>query len=268
MACMQKTAVVIPCYNEAERLDESRFLTYTKQNSSVSFIFVNDCSQDNTLGILKRLCSDNPEQFFLVDLPLNKGKGAAVREGFLKAFAMDFEAIGYWDADLSTPLSTIGEFSRLLDSPEVNIIFGARVKLLNRKINRQACRHYLGRVFATFVSLILGVQVYDTQCGAKLFRNNQILKEVFSLPFMTAWSFDVEILARFILLNKFGRGASIEEVAIEFPLVEWCEVSGSKLKVLDPLKMLLELLGVLWFLYAPGAAQRNANLVNAGSQRA
>src|SRR5204862_482251 len=89
-------------------------------------------------------------------------------EGAPLARALDrgAEVVGYVDADLSTP---VAEVARLLDEMEqrgVAVVMGARVALLGTAIQRRALRHYLGRLFATAASIILGLPVYDTQCGA------------------------------------------------------------------------------------------------------
>ena len=238
---MQKTAIIVPCYNESKRLNAEAFIRYAKKNKGVYFIFVNDGSADDTLEIIKHMCGSNSEQMLWVNQKINVGKAEAVRQGFLKAIDLNFRYIGYWDADLATPLKAIDELCTLLEGKGVMAAIGSRVKLLGYNIKRKPLRHYLGRVFATFASLVLGLPIYDTQCGAKVFKNNSNLKNVFSTPFMVKWIFDVEILARYgtILHNK-GLG-SLENYVIEYPLKEWTHMDGSKVKAIDFIKGATEL---------------------------
>jgi len=83
-------------------------------------------------------------------------------------------------------------------------------------------------VFATLVSEMLRLPVYDTQCGAKLFRSTPELRRILAEPFGTAWLFDVEILARLIGQSPGGT-AAVERYLYELPLDEWRDVPGSKL---------------------------------------
>ena len=139
-----------------------------------------------------------------------------------------FAFIGYWDADLSTPL---GECARLLAQFDVKaehaLAMGSRVKRLGSDIERNAVRHYLGRVFSTLASLLLDLPVYDSQCGAKVFRA-ELADVLFGEPFATKWIFDVEILAR--LRNHLGR-AGFLNATVEVPLDQWRDVGGSKLTI-------------------------------------
>ena len=112
------------------------------------------------------------------------------------------------------------------------MVFGARVVLLGRRIERWALRHYLGRVAATAISLVLGLRVYDTQCGAKLFRATPSVRALFEQPFAARWLFDVEILARFILSLRGDREA-VRDAIYEYPLSEWTDVAGSSLTPAD-----------------------------------
>ncbi|HEY7375200.1 MAG TPA: hypothetical protein VIF57_23765, partial [Polyangia bacterium] len=95
-------------------------------------------------------------------------------------------------------------------------------------IERSAVRHYLGRVFATAASLILRTRVYDTQCGAKLFRAGPALAEALSAPFLSRWAFDVELLGR-LLIGTPGVAPLPLAAIVEVPLAVWHDVEGSKL---------------------------------------
>lgn len=260
MGNMQKTAIIIPCYNEANRLDCPEFLRFTRENEHISFIMVNDGSTDGTADLLNELCRQNPKQLFVVNCTENKGKAEAVRIGFQEAFKRDFNIIGYWDADLATPLYEINNLGHYLESLNKNMAFASRVRLLSRKIARNPYRHYLGRIFATLASIVLRLTIYDTQCGAKLFRNTSDLRAVFSKAFMVNWIFDIEIIARFILLKKLNNSGSIEDEAIEYPLLEWQDIPGSKLRMADFLKAIIELLKIANFIHAPNWRARGAAL--------
>ncbi|MEC7597471.1 MAG: glycosyltransferase family 2 protein, partial [Planctomycetota bacterium] len=92
--------------------------------------------------------------------------------------------------------------------------------------------------FATFASLVLGIPIYDTQCGAKLFRADAALQEVVSKRFLTTWIFDVELIARY---GRAVKEVSLEDMIYELPLRRWADVAGSKLKPKDFCKAVLEL---------------------------
>ena len=113
--------------------------------------------------------------------------------------------------------------------------------MLGRRIERGGLRHYAGRGFATVASLALGIAVYDTQCGAKLFRVNDHVKQAFTAPFASAWVMDVEILSRYLALTGLAdAGNRIREV----PLQTWRDVPGSKLKVGASIRALWALVGI------------------------
>ena len=229
-----RTTIVVPCYNEAERLQLDRFEQFSIGQPQISFLFVDDGSQDATSEIIQPLVDARPEQFQLLKQPVNGGKAEAVRSGFLKAFESQPTIVGFWDADLSTPLD---ELPRMLDEfarrEDLEMVFGARVNLLGRSIRRKLLRHWIGRVFATFVAQMLGLAIYDTQCGAKLFRVNPELQEIFTEPFISRWIFDVEIIARSIRIRRRNGDPPVSTVICEQPLMSWYDVEGSKLKLRD-----------------------------------
>jgi glycosyltransferase involved in cell wall biosynthesis len=231
---MAKAKIVIPCYNEESRLDIRCFRDFRNSSHSITFLFVNDGSTDKTLSILESLVASDPGKFALLNLPRNWGKAEAVRQGILSAIDSHPDYVGFWDADLATPLDAIARFLEMADSqPDLEMIIGSRVKLLGRRIERRRSRHYLGRCFATAVSAVLGLEVYDTQCGAKLFRASSGTRALFQQPFSSRWIFDVEIVARLIRARKGSELKPPEQVIYEFPLTEWRDVPGSKLRSSD-----------------------------------
>jgi glycosyltransferase involved in cell wall biosynthesis len=251
MGIMQKTAIIVPCYNESKRLKINVFENYLGEETNVFFIFVNDGSTDDTLELINQLHSIAPSQVLCKSLDKNKGKAEAVRQGFLMAFELGFQNIGYWDADLSTPLHLINELCELLEEGKISIVMGSRVRLLGYSIKRSAVRHYLGRIFATFASMVLGLHVYDTQCGAKIFKNSPELRTVFAYPFSVRWIFDVEILARFKIIRKNREAGIMETTSLEYPLKNWTHMYGSKVKCSDFLIGAIELTKIFLILNFP-----------------
>lgn len=237
----------MPCYNEALCLNRSTFEVFFREHRNIHWIFVNDGSKDNTLHILQDIRSHFPEQVQVIDQQPNAGKAEAVRSGLLLACNQNRSPlIGLWDADLATPLETIPSFLEVLESsPTSEMVFGARVKLLGRQVHRKAILHYLGRIFATTVSVLLQLPIYDTQCGAKILRASLALKAVLGEPFRSRRVFDVGILAR-LLLNSDFQTASLESSIYEFPLPFWKDVGGSKVRPCDFLKAFIDVYAIWW----------------------
>jgi dolichyl-phosphate beta-glucosyltransferase len=265
---MSSAIIVIPCYNEAQRLPIHAFKAFVGAGHPQCFLFVNDGSTDSTGHILHTLHNEEPERYKVCDLPRNVGKAEAVRMGILLALAAGPDYIGYWDADLATPLETIPTFCTLLDTrPDLEMVFGARVRLLGRSIERSAVRHYLGRMFATAASLTLGLGIYDTQCGAKLFRTSPAMQGLFQEPFLTRWLFDVEILARLIHARRGLQLPQVEDIIYEFPLHKWHDMAGSKVKPWDFAKAFFGLVTIYWHYLVAGAKFEREKTALMDSQR-
>ncbi len=241
---MQKICIIVPCYNEANRIQSHVFEDFFK-NNNLSVCFVNDGSTDNTLAILESLKNKIGENCKIVNLKKNVGKAEAVRQGVISNLNDGFDYIGFFDADLSTPLSELQFFIQVSEGQlKHDIIMGSRFSRLGADITRNPQRHYIGRIFSTMASLILSLKVYDTQCGAKLFSYN-IYSEVFNEKFISKWIFDIEILFRAIKLKGI---VYVKSNTIEIPLNKWSEIKNSKLKIFDFIKIPLELL-VIWYYY-------------------
>jgi len=175
-------------------------------------------------------------------LDRNVGKAEAVRHGLLAACESKPAYVGFWDADLATPLDDVVAFKSLLDTrPDIEMVFGSRVNLLGRNVHRRLARHYAGRVFATAAAAVLGVGIYDTQCGAKLFRVSSGFVERLKEPFIGGWIFDVEMIAREVRARRSSSLPPVSKIIYEYPLMEWRDVAGSKIKPTDWVKVAVSL---------------------------
>jgi dolichyl-phosphate beta-glucosyltransferase len=225
---MQTCTIIIPCFNEEDRLNLGLMDEFLLARQHYSLVLVNDGSSDHTSRLLHEFQKRHPEKVATLDLESNLGKGNAIRQGVL--FALDQlkpDNVGYMDADFSTPFSEIEKLFTCLDQHKnFTVVFGSRVKRMGCRIKRSAIRHYPGRIFATFVSLLLKLPVYDSQCGAKAMKV-AIAKELFKDEFITSWLFDVELLFRYMKI--YGEERTLSEV-YEFPLFEWKETRGSKIR--------------------------------------
>jgi glycosyltransferase involved in cell wall biosynthesis len=239
---VNRTILVIPCFNEAARLPRPVFEAFVEAHPGVSFVLVDDGSADATGTLLAEMAARRPDRFRVCALGRNHGKAEAVRRGMLEALDQEPCFAGYWDADLATPLDALPEFVRVLERrPELAVVFGARVRLLGRAVVRPPGRYLLGRLFAAAAAQLLDLPIYDTQCGAKLFRCSPAVRALFETPFVSGWVFDVELLARMLAQQRSGDGLPVAERVYELPLRSWHDVSGTKLHPGDLPRLLLDL---------------------------
>ena len=232
--------LIVPCYNEAERLQPDPFRRLAE--AGVHILFVDDGSTDRTPQLLSEVARTSGGRVEVMTLPRNAGKAVAVQHGVAAALQRETDFVGYWDADLSAPLEAVWDLLHLaVARPSIEVVLGSRVKLLGRQIVRHAWRHYIGRAFATGASLALGLAVYDTQCGAKIFRASDLARRVFGTPFRSRWVFDVEILARYVV--ALGREQASLRI-VELPLDAWTEVPGSKVRSWDATRAVLDLVRI------------------------
>ncbi len=233
---MPKSVVVIPCYQEEMRLEHEAIDVLCARDISV--LLVDDGSSDGTLALLRRIEARAPDKISVLPLSPNRGKAEAVRLGMLDALARGASQVGFADADMATPASEMVRLVRALEeSPALIAVMGSRIARAGAHIDRKPSRHYLGRVFSTLASLVLAHPFYDTQCGAKVFRAGAALSEAVASPFSSRWAFDVELIGRLLT----GPDPVPFEAFLELPLVDWQDVGGSKLNVLDKLRSTYEL---------------------------
>lgn len=235
-------AIVVPCFDEADRFDVGAFAELARRVDRL--VLVDDGSRDGTPTLLDEVARRAGAGVTVLRSGHNLGKAEAVRAGLAAALADGATAVGYFDADLATPVDELLRLVEVLrELAGVDVVLASRVGLLGHAIERRAGRHYLGRLYATAASITLGLPVYDTQCGAKVFRDSPALRAALVSPFPDRWAFDVELLAR--LLHPGGGVSPTPATAIvEVPLRAWRDVGGSKLRAGASVRSALALFGV------------------------
>ena len=222
-----KTTLVIPHYNDAERLGP--FLENLCQGLPLHFevLVSDDGSLEPERQALRRVVEkaqarvggDGP----MIRDPLftekNTGKGGAVLRGWDASAGAD--VLAFADADGAVGLEEILRAEAFFRSEKYDALFANRVKMLGRTVERSLKRHLSGRVFATLVSNVARIPAYDTQCGLKIVRR-EVFEKVRPFQETVGFAFDVEFC---LLLLKFGFRV------IEFP-VDWRDVPGSKVNLL------------------------------------
>jgi glycosyltransferase involved in cell wall biosynthesis len=238
---MSECCVIIPCYNESDRLLVDEFREFIHSHPDYRFLFVNDGSSDHTLDVLQKLAALSPRMHVL-SLSQNAGKAAAVRAGMMEALkSFDSAYFAFLDADLAIPLEELERLVKLSKaSGSCKFSFMAKVPKKGA-VDQPFKRFVMGRTLAAITRMSLRLPVYDTQCGCKLF-SRDIIEVVMGEPFISPWLFDIEMFHR--LIRKYGR-EWFREHALEVPLEQLIERGGSRISG----RHLLKLPGELWTIH-------------------
>lgn len=242
----RRIEVVVPCFNEEKRLPAAAFAGWLEAHPGWHFRFVDDGSRDGTAGVIEAIVARvGAERASLLRLEANQGKAEAVRRGMLAAIADGADFVGFFDADLATPLD---DLVRLLEplkaDPRLEMAMGSRVQMLGRSVRRHAGRHYAARAVANLAALALDLPVHDTQCGAKLMRNSPALRAAVARPYSSRWVFDMELIQRIAMHARAQGTADPAEVFLEVPVTSWTEVAGSKVRFMDAVVATTKLWGI------------------------
>ena len=208
--------IVVPAFNEDHRLAagmrrfDAAVSTGAIDLERTEVVVVDDGSTDRTAAVAEKLLAALPH-FRVVRLPVNRGKGAAVRIGIATARS---PYVAFMDADMAIdPLAV----PLLLDGLERNdVVVGCRALPDSMVETTYVVRTLISRLFNQFVTMGTGLGLKDTQCGFKAFRT-PVARLLFHLVRIDRFAFDVEVLARARRL-----GLDIAEVP-----VHWKHVEGS-----------------------------------------
>ncbi|MGX1025217.1 glycosyltransferase [Psychroflexus sp. MBR-150] len=229
--------IIVPCFNEYQRINKKAYLKFLKHIPHVNLIFSDDGSSDYTVSVLKEIQEVFKDRVHVFVSERNQGKAEAIRSAvlYIKNQNLNPYKIAYIDADLSVSLEECCELSQYIDD-DIQFVFGSRISKVDNTIIRSPFRHYSGRMVATTISNILGIAVYDTQCGCKIFKSGLAFK-IFENPFISKWLFDVEIFFR--IMQMFPK-TELKLISREIPLKSWIDVGDSKVKLMYFFRMWYE----------------------------
>lgn len=233
-------SVVIPCYNETQRLGKMLGECIEHLNSKYplqyEIIIVDDGSLDKSDEFALEKADElqlKPHVMRVVKLSKNRGKGGAVTHGLLHSRG---KYSLFADADGATKFRDVDKLVEYLGSVDNNkpaIAIGSRAHMIDTDavVKRSFVRNFLMYGLHTLV-YIFGIRdIQDTQCGFKMF-NFQSVSQIFPHMHTERWIFDVEVL----LLGE------IQKMTMKEIPVNWQEVDGSKIDIAkDSIGMAIDL---------------------------
>tara|TARA_B100000287_G_scaffold425463_1_gene471812 strand:- start:2896 stop:3627 length:732 start_codon:yes stop_codon:yes gene_type:complete len=231
-------SIIFPCYNEEYRLkdtikDLEKFCK-KKKFKKVEIIFVDDGSTDSTYKILKNIKKQNillKSKIKVLSYVQNRGKGYALKYGVKFA---KYDWILTIDTDISVSTLQIFDWIKKYKiSKNYKIYFGSR-NIIGSNIKYQLHRKLIGLIFIGIIKILFNINLFDTQCGFKLY-NKTVAKKIFSNLQCMGFSHDIEIV---LLAKKFN--FKIKELP-----VKWIHKKGSKVFLIkDSINMLISIIEI------------------------
>jgi glycosyltransferase involved in cell wall biosynthesis len=237
-----KVVIIIPCFNEAERINLSYFNILFRLNST-AWVFVDDGSTDGTSKILKKY--SNKKNIIYLKLSHNVGKSNAIAHGmnYASSKISNIGWIGFLDSDGAFAISDVENIIKMTSSiGSHDAIYTSRVKMAGRNIKRNNARHVIARLITSLFGLVWKDIPYDTQSGFKLYKYSDDFNSILIKPFKTKWFFDIELSIRNFMYKK-------ENLNVwEEPVSTWVDMPGSKINYRQSLRISLEVIYIFYLL--------------------
>jgi glycosyltransferase involved in cell wall biosynthesis len=201
-----KVSIVMPCYNESSTID-----AIIKQVLAVELpvdrelVIVDDFSTDGTRDFLHDIGNEHSDAIQVVYHEVNRGKGAALRTGFVHATG---DIIIIQDADLEYDPNEYAKLLKPILEDKADVVYGSRF------IGGESHRvlyfwHSMGNRFLTLLSnMFTDLNLTDMEVCYKVFKRD--LLEKISLT-EDRFGFEPEFTAKIARLN-----CAIYEVGISY----------------------------------------------------
>ncbi len=249
---VDRALLVIPLHNEERRMEPAWFAGLAARGD-VDLLLVDDGSTDRTLAACQAL-SESSDAIRVLALRPNRGKANALLAGFRDAVASGYAVVGMADADQSVSADDILTGCALLRGhPDAQVVSGARVRLAGHGVIRPPLRQWTGRVVATAVTLVSGIEMYDPQSPCKWFRIDGVFARAITAPCTSRWFGEAELLGRL----ADGQASSGGLVLVEYPLTSWHDAEGGHLSPRKLPSVLRDFAGLARAARQPGSRRRS-----------
>ncbi len=234
---MEGLSVIMPAYNEAERVINSlreSIKIFKSIKMPFEVIVINDGSKDNTAKLVRKFSKKN-KSVKLVSYRKNKGKGYALRHAF-KYTKMDL--ITFIDADLELHPEQLRNFLKIMGKNNCDVVIGSK-RHPDSKLYYPWHRKFLSYSYYLLNRVLFGLPLKDTQAGLKLFKK-KVLDDVFPRIVIKGYAFDLEIL---VLAHKLGYKIIEAPIKLDF------KRSASRIKLKQIKDIALDTAGIFYRLY-------------------
>jgi glycosyltransferase involved in cell wall biosynthesis len=188
-----KVSILLPAFNEAKQIVKNlreTVETFYDMHADFEVILIDDGSHDSTYLHAIRVLSEHPEFVRVVRYDCNQGKGNALMTG---AACARGEFVVFMDADMELHPSQLPLFFAIMDATGADAVIGSKHHRAS-DVAYPIHRRFLSLAYYSFVRLLFGLPLRDTQTGLKLFRR-QVLDDVFPRVLAKRFAFDIELLA-------------------------------------------------------------------------
>ena len=205
---MTKLSLVIPCYNEENTLADTvaRCLALKEHGIAVELVIVDDCSTDNSLAVAEDLSRAHPE-ISLFRHEKNRGKGAALRTGFLHATG---DYVGIQDADAEYSPTDYVELLKPLRSGQADVVYGSRYLRQDSRRVLYFWHTWMNRSLTFVSNMFTNLDISDMETCYKLFRR-EVIQKIAPMLKENRFGFEPEVTS---LVARFG--CRVHECAIHY----------------------------------------------------
>ena len=209
---MKKLSLVIPCYNEETTLAGivEEVLKLRASDLGLELVIVDDCSKDSSRAVAEKLAADHPE-VKLCFHDRNRGKGAALRTGFLAATG---DYVGIQDADMEYDPRDYLRMLRPLEEDRADIVLGSRYLRRDDRIVLKWWHSTMNRFLTWLSNVFTDLDLTDMETCYKLFRR-EIIQKIAPRLKENRFGFEPEVVSEIARSMRF-EGWRVGEVAVAY----------------------------------------------------